>query len=380
MYGGACGRRRFERSWIEGEADHEQHAGDEQDRDEAHEELENSDEREPEADGGGKDCAAAALPRGRRGHNRAGVQARQFGDGDEPESPLSQTRDQPRDGGNGLAPVAASVVEHDDPARGPGRARAAYSRGHSPPPPVLGVVVGQDDEVTAPCKRSEGPLLVRGDRGGCRRVRRPHEPRVATGDSGDHRLGEVELEAALPTRAARECDMGEGVVAELETVAGEHADDVRMAGRFAPDEEERRRHVLTTQQGSNPRRPARIRAVVEGERNATARRRLRGDEVIRPSGQHRPAVCEWRRPARLLDGRPARPDRVGGDSLEQDRDRGNDEAERQQAPVCRKLQPPECGRRAHHGLRGEVDGVVVVRPGAVPLRPRGVVVEGIVFV
>ncbi len=340
---------------VHGETEHEHDAGGEEERDEADDELEHTDEREPEADGRSKDHAAAALPRGSRRRDRARVQARELGDGDEPEPALPQARDQARERRDGLAPVTAAVVEHHDPARGPGRARVAHGRRHASPAPVLGVVVGQDDEVTLPGERGEGALVARRHGVGGRRVGRPHEPRVATGDPGDHRLGQVELEPALPAWAARERDMGEGVVAELVAVAREHADEVWMAGGLTADDEERGRHALTAQHGGDFRRPARIGPVVEGEGDATAGWRLRGDEMLPASGQHRPSARKRRRPAELLEGRPAHPDRVRGDALEQDRDGGDDEAEGEQAPVRRWLQPPECGLAAHYGLRGEVD-------------------------
>jgi hypothetical protein len=59
--------------------------------------------------------------------------------------------------------------------------------------------------------------------------------------------------------------MRERVVAELEAVAAKALDDLRMADDLAADDEEGRRGMQAAQRGRDPRRPARVRAVVERE-------------------------------------------------------------------------------------------------------------------
>ena len=154
-------------------------------------------------------------------------------------------------------------------------------------------------------------------------------------DAGDRRFGQVELEPPLPTGPVRERNMREGVIAELVPVADEQADEIGMAGRFAADDEERRRDVIAAQDRCDPRRPTRIGAVIEGQRDPATRGRLRRDEMRAARHEDRPAVHEWRRTAERLTRLGTRADGVGGDSFEQNRDDGDDEAEAEQAPVRR---------------------------------------------
>ena len=68
--------------------------------------------------------------------------------------------------------------------------------------------------------------------------------------------------------------MGERVVAELEPLTVEVANDIGVARDLAPDDEERGRDVKRAQRGRDLRGPPRIGPVVEGERNPPARRLL----------------------------------------------------------------------------------------------------------
>ncbi len=68
--------------------------------------------------------------------------------------------------------------------------------------------------------------------------------------------------------------MGEGVVAELESVAMKHPGHVRVAHHHAADLEERRGHVLGEQYRGDLRRPRGVGSVVERQRDVVAGRGL----------------------------------------------------------------------------------------------------------
>ncbi len=201
--------------------------------------------------------------------------------------------------------------------------------------PVLRVVVREDDQIPAAGKLGQVALVAACDRIGSRGVRGANEPRVVAGDPHDRCLGQVELEPTLPPGSVRERDVSECVVAELVPIAHEQADEIRMTGRLAPDDEERRVNVLATEGRRDLRRPPRIGPVVEGQRDPASGRRLRGDELRTARTQDRPGMDERRLPAQRLMRLCARAEGVRGDPFEEDRDSGDDEAEREQAPVRR---------------------------------------------
>jgi hypothetical protein len=321
-----------------GERADERDASDEEESNESNGNQERAYEREAEADASREDNPAAPLPRRCRRLDRAARQPCKLGHGHKPERPCPQAWNQHLERRDRLAAVPAAVVEHDDPARCPLRARATDDPRHALTAPVLRVVIRQHDEIALSGERSEVVLRVSGNSvRGCR-VRGPHEPRVASGDPDEDRLGQVELEAALPGGAVRKSDVREGVVAELVAVTGEPANEIGMTRSFAADEEERARDVLATQDRRDLRRPARVGAVVEGESDPPARRRLGRDQPRTARAQDRPAVCERCGSAEHLVRLRARADGVGRETLEEHRDEDDQEAEREQAPVRGRAQ------------------------------------------
>ena len=200
------------------------------------------------------------------------------------------------------------------------------------------------------------------------------------GDPYDHRLGQVELEPPLPARAVRERNVREGVVTELVPVTHDQAYKIGMASRLTPDDKERRRDMLAAQDRRDLRRPPRIGPIIEGQRDPATRRRLGGNKTRTPRTENRPAMGKRRLPTRRFMRRSARTDCMGRDPFEEDRDRRDNKAEREQTPVRRNSHPRASSR--HYGFfDGETVVVVVfVCPGAVVLRPCDTPADGLVFV
>src|SRR5207249_11194623 len=115
-----------------------------------------------------------------------------------------------------------------------------------------------------------------------------------------------DLGSPFPWTDARKVDVGERVVAELEALPMEGANEGRVAHDLAADREERRGDVESTQDGGDARGPARIRTIVEGERHPAAGRRLPRGEAFSVPAQDRAGT---RKHARRLapDRRSARP-------------------------------------------------------------------------
>ena len=162
-------------------------------------------------------------------------------------------------------------MEHDDPARGACWARPAHDRGDRPFLPVSGVEVRQDDQVPAFGAASEGDLLGDGDgvtRGG---VGRSDEAGVTARRADNGRLGQLQLQTALPLGAIRHRDVREGVVADLVPVLSELAHDARVPGDLTADDEERGVDVRGPQDVRDLWRPAWIGSVVERQSDAASR-------------------------------------------------------------------------------------------------------------
>ena len=199
--------------------------------------------------------------------------------------------------------------------------------------PVLAVVVGKGDVVAPPCQLGECALLVRRNGVRRRRVRRTQEARIPSGDPREHRLGQLDLQAALPHGPAGQSGVRERVVPELVPSPDEPPHDVRIARRLAPDLEERRWRVRGAQDGGDLRRPAGVRAVVERQRYAAAGGALDRGKAVSPGREDRPGARERSRCARLIVRLAGRADGVRRDPLEGQHHQDNEQAEREQAPV-----------------------------------------------
>ena len=100
--------------------------------------------------------------------------------------------------------------------------------------------------------------------------------------------------------------MAERVVTELEALILQRRGHVRVLDHLLADHEEGGRHVQSLEQGRNPRRPARVRPVVEGERDAAADRALARSESVALDPPDRGGALKrgsWR--ARRRGGAPA---------------------------------------------------------------------------
>ena len=125
-----------------------------------------------------------------------------------------------------------------------------------------------------------------GDRLRAARIGRAEEPRANPGRSDDRGIGHGHLQVPLPARRRRQVGVVEGVVAELEALVLEARHHVGVLDHALADHEEGGRHAQPPKQGRDPRRPARIRPVVEGQ----------GDAASRPGAGSERAGCP--RPAR----------------------------------------------------------------------------------
>jgi hypothetical protein len=180
-------------------------------------------------------------------------------------------------------------VEHHDAAVMTARRGVAHDRRYARALPVSRVQIGERQQVVTADQLREPAVLA--DRDGIRgsRVRRPEQSRVVTGEPDDHRLRELELQIVLPPGPGGERRVCEGVIADLEPVAGELADDRGMARGLAADDEERGRNPLPLQHRRDPRCPAGVRTVIEGERDAPAGRLLTRDEPVSVRREQRAA-------------------------------------------------------------------------------------------
>jgi hypothetical protein len=172
------------------------------------------------------------------------------------------------------------------------------------------------------------------------------------------------------------------VVAELVAVLHELTDHVWVSRDLAADDEKGRGNVLCAQHGGDLGRPARVGAVVEGQRDASPRRRLARDEPVADGSQDRPQSGERRGAVRVVRLR-ARPDRVRREPFEEDQRRDDNQAEAEQPPVGRRAPDPPPAERAQGfflwpGRVVVVAAVVVVEcrtcPGAVTDLPGEVAV------
>ncbi len=212
----------------------------------------------------------------------------ELGDRDELEASRAELGHHPLEGGNRLRAVAASVMEQDDAARIALRRDRLGDRVDSGAPPVLSVEIREGDDVSVPRELLECALLLSGHRGRVGGVRRPDEPQAEPHGACDGVVGQPDLERLLPGGQRGDVRVREGVVAELETIGVERANDIWMTGDLASDQEEGRRHVQPSKGRGDPGRPAWIGPVVEAQCNLAAGPAAAGDQPVAVPQENRP--------------------------------------------------------------------------------------------
>ena len=228
-------------------------------------------------------------------------------------------------------------MEHDHaPASGRWRG-IANDLGDARFLPVVGVVVGQRDDVSAARRLGQRALDARRDRvAGCR-VRRADEPRVVAGDADQDGLGEFDLRAAQPFRTGGHRSVGEGVVADFLTGLVDVAHEVGVAGGLAADHEERAGDALPAEHFEDLGGPLRIRTVVEGQRDPFAGIGLRRAQPVALRHEQRPRAVHRRAGAEVRGTLGAGADGVGAEALEGDQSGEEHEAGAEQPPVAGRV-------------------------------------------
>ena len=221
----------------------------------------------------------ALRPRGRR-LGLTQRRPRQLGQRDKAKAAPLQTRHQASQRGHGLPAIPAAVVEEHHAAPPPGRRRVTNDPGDTGPPPVLGVVIGEGDQVARIDRRGQLRRRRAGDRLRAARVGRAKEPRANAGRADDRGIGHRHLQVSLPAGRRGQVDVVEGVGAELESLVFEARHDVGIPDHALADHEEGSRHLQPLEGSRDPRRPARIRPVVEGQGDAPSHRSLARSEPV----------------------------------------------------------------------------------------------------
>ena len=249
-----------------------------------HEQQPEQRQRAGEQEGGGEDRGddlrtlrrpeqGAATPELRRCRPACRAEVGDLGDRGEAVALRPEPLDEQGQRGHGLRAVAAGVVEQDDGALPVLRDGVPDDRVHARPLPVPGVDVREDGDVAVVVGvLDELPVLVvervRGER-----VRRAHERRRPARHADERELLLGELPALLPRRLRGQVRVPERVVADLVALRHLPADDVGVAQRLAPEQEERGGHVLAGEDVEDLRRPRRVGAVVERQRDGLRRHR-----------------------------------------------------------------------------------------------------------
>ena len=231
---------------------------------------------------GGARPGRNAARRTTAAHSRGdelGVQRRRRDPGERVErhdliAGLAQRRDQAVQGLDGLAAVAAAVVEHHDMAAGRGEVvhHVGEDRVGAGTKVILRIDVRAGDEVAHPVDVLERRELRRGLRLGIGVVRRAEQQRRASRRRLDLPLGGGQLDPQARFRDRRQVGVRVGVIADQ--MAGLRAPRGRVAGRastFSP----MRKNVAGAPYFASTRRTCGVqiglRAVVEGQRDLLGR-------------------------------------------------------------------------------------------------------------
>src|SRR5438552_2981222 len=137
------------------------------------------------------------------------------------------------------------------------------------PLPVFAVDVEADGQITAilrvPCRQ----YLVRGRRFGVAEERRPEELQGAPGERFEQSLRRVQLEQGPRLVDRGEIGMRVGVAADLVALADHALEQAALGEGILADNEEGRVNLLLLEDVEDMRCPARVRTVVEGQRDLT---------------------------------------------------------------------------------------------------------------
>ena len=220
--------------------------------------------------------------------------------------------DEPVDGLDGLAAIAAGVVEEDDAALPRRRSAVGDDAARPGQAPVLRVLRGEDHEVAELGGPAGGGQLGGGEVGDLGGVREPQQVGADPGRPGQGALGEVQLDAVPPVRHRPQVGVGERVGPDLVPAGQLRPDELGVPGRLGADDEEGGRDAVAAQDVEDRRRPLGVRAVVErqGHRLVGQRRRSdggAGQVEDRAGGREvggRPGRRHGRRPADLMAGEP----------------------------------------------------------------------------
>ena len=213
-----------------------------------------------------------------RRHGLFAAEPGQRRDGDEVVAPRAQAVDDARQRGHRLRAFAAGVVQQHHLA---GTLRVAGGDlgqhvvddlVHAGPLPVFGVDVQADRDVAHPLRDPDRHQLVGGGRFGVAEVGRAEQPHRAPGKRLEQALGGVEFQRHDAGRAVAEVRVGEGVVADVVALGDFALHQPRRHLGVRADDEERGRHVLGLEDVEDLRRPLRIGAVIEGQRDLVRQR------------------------------------------------------------------------------------------------------------
>ena len=224
---------------------------------------------EPEdAEGGEFADARDERARGEPRHRLRAREAEELRDGDERVAARAERVDERPERGDGLAPVAAAVVQEHDVAAVPLGERGVDDHLHARRAPILAVEVHADGEIAAIARDRDGHELVVGGRLGVAEVRRAEERGAPAEDRLEEPLGRVELQLRLQRVGEEEIRVREGVIPDLVPFAPHPAQqrDVRLD--VLADDEEGRRRAARLEGVEDRGGPAAVGPVVEGERDA----------------------------------------------------------------------------------------------------------------
>ena len=161
-----------------------------------------------------------------------------------------------------------------------------------PPRPLWGVAEATIE--STPGRRQSSPsksVSVDSARNG--RVGRSEEAGSDSDRPRERIVGQRDLKVSLPPGKRRYVRVCERVVAELEPSSMQLPHDVRVANHLAADDEEGGRDMKTLERGCDLRRPMRVGAVIEGQRDPLPDSDVPGLEAPGAPGENRPFTRQW---------------------------------------------------------------------------------------
>ena len=134
------------------------------------------------------------------------------------------------------------------------------------PLPVIGIDVQADDGIARLLRCQCRPQFVRRGRFGVAEIGRAEQLHAAPGIGLDQPLGGVEFEARALVRPGGKVGMAVAMVADLVAVGDDPLQQAGMLQRILADDEEGAGDMMLFQHRQDFRRPGRVRAVIEGQR------------------------------------------------------------------------------------------------------------------